>query len=168
MDTLYSQYLLIKNEMPWNGTKNQTGTCQAILEDVYALLNPDHWKVIRIRRTAFDYMLNNVELIKRGKNKGNVRINLGKIKRAHINLRRETFLTVMNKSWNNGEEIMSYIKSRDLCCLSLENNKVMNDMSDDIVVPSELKLFMPQSIGMCAGQKEYDWLCVQKNKLTNK
>ena len=158
MNTLYSQYLLIKNEMPWNGTKHQQGTCQAILEDVYALLNPDHWKVVRIRKTAFDYMLNNVEVIKRGKNKGKFRINLGKIKRAHIYLRRETFLHVMTGHWSNGQEIMNYIKSRDYCCLSLENNKVMDVLPDDIIVPSELNLFLPQPIGMCAGQKEYEWL----------
>lgn len=146
---LYTIFQLIKNEMDW---ENNARSCQAILESVYSILNNDHWKVIGITKLAYDAIV---------KNNFDIRIDGRSIVcRAHINDRRETFLNIMKKRWNNGREIYDYMKSRDICYLSVKKeNKKINQSMSYIDVPKKLNLFMPRAIGFSFDKKvERKWL----------
>ena len=48
--TLFKVFQLIKNEMDW---KKNTRGCQAILENCYYLINPNHWRVKGITKSAY-------------------------------------------------------------------------------------------------------------------
>jgi hypothetical protein len=158
---LFDVYSKLKNR-PW---QEQIAICQKLLEGIYCLLNKDHWKVIRIQRDAYNFMMNNIINKKNGKSIILLKNDGVKVQRAHLTQRREIFLNVMNGKWKNGQEIFDYIKSKDICCLSLKNKKVLGIQPDDIIVPKDSDLFLSATVGMrTPGLKEIEFLKQQAIK----
>jgi hypothetical protein len=147
--TFFKIYKLIKDELDW---EKNTKECQIILESAYSILNDDHWKVIGITKLASDLLVkNDFEVSANGRTI---------ICRAHINERRDTFLDVINREWNDGQEIFDYIKEKDICLLAAKNeNKKGNKLISFIDIPREAKLFKPRTIGFSYTRKlERQWL----------